>query len=304
MPTAATIWQVRRRWRGASVKLPQALTTTVEVAGRCHVSLDFSQQRLPRHPHPEDRTEFEHLYQLCHQNLHDRYKVLSGRLLKQLGHELNTIETTGLAGFFLLVWDVVRFAKEHRIRWQGRGSAANSVVAYLLGITNVDPLSNNLLFERFLSENRATMPDIDIDFAASRREEVIQYVYTTYGLEHTAMVSTIITFQARSAVRDIGKALDLPAQEIDRLAKALDTHSATHAAQLLREKLTPDTPATPPAGAACQPTGADRRLPPPSLRPCGWDDHHRPAPATSGPAGTGHDAQPRRGAVGQGLGGG
>lgn len=231
--------EMARRFR----ELPQALTTTVELAGRCQVSLDFSHQPLPTLPIVEGQHEFEFLYELCHRNLHHRYKTLTGPLLKQLGHELNTIATTGLAGFFLLVWDVVRFAKEKKVRLQGRGSAANSVVAYLLGVTNVDPLSNNLLFERFLSESRTTMPDIDIDFAASRREEVIQYVYDTYGLEHTAMVCTNITFQARSAVRDIGKVLDLPAQEIDRLAKALDTHSATHAAHLLRERLPLDAPA-------------------------------------------------------------
>jgi len=223
-------------------ELPQAIAVTTEIAQRCQVSLDFSRQRLPHMPVPEGRTEFEYLYQLCHDNLPRRYKTLTGRLLEQLGHELNIIEKTGLAGYFLLVWDVVRFAREQGIRCQGRGSAANSVVAYLLGITNVDPIANNLLFERFLSEERASMPDIDVDFAASRREEVIQYVYATYGLAHTAMVSTIITFQARSALRDAGKALDLPAQEIERLGKLLDTRSATQAARLLRDELPADAP--------------------------------------------------------------
>jgi error-prone DNA polymerase len=234
--------EMARRFR----ERPEALAASVAVAARCQVSLEFAHQRLPAIPIPAGRTEFEHLYQLCHDSLPRRYRTLTGRLLKQLGHELNTIETTGLAGFFLLVWDVVRFARDRGIRCQGRGSAANSVVAYLLGITNVDPLAHNLPFERFLSENRATMPDIDIDFAAGRREEVIQYVYNTYGLEHTAMVSTVITFQARSAVRDVGKTLELPSQEIDRLAKVLDTGSlpgaATHAAELLREELPADAP--------------------------------------------------------------
>jgi error-prone DNA polymerase len=233
--------EMLRRFREA----PAAVGITAELARRCQASLDFSQQALPKLPIPlpAGMSEFEFLYQLCHQNLPHRYQRLTGPLLKQLGHELNTIAATGMTGFFLLVWDVVRFAREAGIRCQGRGSAANSIVAYLLGITNVEPLSNHLLFERFLSESRATMPDIDIDFAASRREEVIQYVYRTYGRAHTAMVCTYITFQARSAVRDVGKALDLPAAEIDRLVKTLDTRAAGGAAQQLRAELPADAPA-------------------------------------------------------------
>ncbi len=148
----------------------------------------------------------------------------------QLDHELGVIERAGLAGYFLVVWDIVRFARERGIRCQGRGSAANSLVAYLLGITPVDPLRHNLLFERFLSEGTTTMPDIDVDFAADRREEVIQYVYERYGEEHVGMVCNVVTYRARSAVREAAKALAFPPDVIDRAAKALDTHSAAQAA--------------------------------------------------------------------------
>jgi error-prone DNA polymerase len=151
-------------------------------------------------------------------------------VLKQLAHELSVIEQAGLAGYFLIVWDIVRFARERGVRCQGRGSAANSIVAYLLGITSVDPLAHNLLFERFLSADRYTTPDIDIDFAADRREEVIQYVYERYGASHTAMVCNVVTYQARSAVRDLGKALGFPLPVVDRLSKSLDRHSAVSAA--------------------------------------------------------------------------
>ncbi len=205
-------------------ELPDALRNTLAIAERCNVSLDFSQRRLPPFPchlppsgtGEEGVTEFTYLYQLGHAGLPGRYPDLKPAVLKQLAHELAVIEQAGLAGYFLIVWDIVRFAREQGIRCQGRGSAANSIVAYLLGITAVDPLAHNLLFERFLSADRFTTPDIDIDFAADRREEVIQYVYEKYGAEHTAMVCNVVTFQARSAVRDLGKALDFPLPVVER----------------------------------------------------------------------------------------
>lgn len=179
--------------------LPHALEQSIEIAKRCQVDLDFSQQRLPAFDTPDGISEFEYLYQLCHANLPKRYPTLTPTVLKQLAHELDVIERVGLAGYFLIVWDLVRFAREEEIRCQGRGSAANSIVAYLLGITSIDPLAHNLLFERFLSEEKFTTPDIDIDFAADRREEVIQYVYAKYGREHTGMVCNVVTYRARRA---------------------------------------------------------------------------------------------------------
>ncbi len=144
-------------------EVPQALRNTLAIAERCQVSPDFSQRRLPNFPVPGGASEFEYLYQLCHAGLPKRYPQLKPPVLKQLAHELSVIEQAGLAGYFLIVWDIVRFAREQGIRCQGRGSAANSIVAYLLGITSVDPLEHDLLFERFLSADRYTTPDIDID---------------------------------------------------------------------------------------------------------------------------------------------
>jgi error-prone DNA polymerase len=158
-----------------------------------------------------------------------------------LDHELAVIERVGLCSYFIVVWDIVRFARATGegagIRCQGRGSAANSLVAYLLGITPVDPLAHNLLFERFLSEDGGTMPDIDIDFAADRREEVIQYVYERYGEAHVGMVCNTVTYRARSALRDAAKALAFPPDVIDRAAKALDTRSTEVAATTLEDAL-------------------------------------------------------------------
>ena len=189
--------------------LPEAIANTQRIAERCQVSLDFSGQRLPAFPVSEGHTPFSFLYDLCQQGLHRKVQPVTPDASRQLARELDVIEKTGLAGYFLIVWDVVRFAQRQGIRYQGRGSAANSLVAYLLDITPVDPLQFGLLFERFLSEDSHTMPDIDIDFAADRREEVIQYVYDRYGVEHTAMVCNVVTFRERSALRDAGRALGI-----------------------------------------------------------------------------------------------
>jgi len=213
-----------------------AMRNTLAIAERCQASLDFSHHRLPTFPTPDGLSEFAYLYQLCHANLSQRYPRLTPRVLKQLAHELDIIERAGLAGYFLIVWDIIQFARANGIRCQGRGSAANAIVAYLLAITQIDPLQHNLLFERFLSEDKFTMPDIDIDFAADRREEVIQYVYQRYGAAHTAMVCTVVTYQARSALRDLGKALDFPLPVVEGLLKAIDTHSCTAAADHLLQQ--------------------------------------------------------------------
>ncbi len=209
---------------------PDAVANTVRIAERCQTTLDFSARRLPHFATPDGSSEFAYLYELCHANLPRRYPDLRPQVLKQLAHELDIIERAGLAGYFLIVWDIMRFAREQGIRGQGRGSAANSIVAYLLQITNIDPLQHHLLFERFLSEDKFTAPDIDLDFDTSRRDEVIHYVYDKYGRDHTAMVTNYVTYQARSALRDLAKVLDFPTQVIDGLAKRLDTFSATGAA--------------------------------------------------------------------------
>jgi error-prone DNA polymerase len=213
--------------------LPEALHNTLHIAERCAVCLDFSAQRLPDFPVPEGHTAESYLHHLCEAGLQRKFDPITPQARAQLAHELAVIERAGLAGYFLVVWDIVRFARDQGIRCQGRGSAANSLVAYLLGITPVDPLRHNLLFERFLSEGTHTMPDIDVDFAADRREEVIQYVYARYGEEHVGMVCNVVTYRARSALRDAAKALTFPPDVIDQAAKALDTRSAARAAEAL-----------------------------------------------------------------------
>src|SRR5207244_3893235 len=141
----------------------------------------------------------------------------SGELYLKSAEELAVIEKTGLAEFFLICWDLMRFAKQRGIPAQGRGSAADSIVAYVLGITRVDPIRHNLLFERFINEGRTAYPDVDIDFSAARREEVIQYVYARYGEEHTGMVCNLVTYRARSAVREVGYALGFPRPLVHRV---------------------------------------------------------------------------------------
>ncbi|HEY8438986.1 MAG TPA: OB-fold nucleic acid binding domain-containing protein, partial [Candidatus Limnocylindrales bacterium] len=147
-------------------------------------------------------------------------------VVNRLAHELDVIERAGLAEFFLICWDLMRFAKEQGIPAQGRGSATSSIVSYTLGISRVEPIVHNLLFERFINEGRTTYPDVDIDFSSERREEVIQYIYNRYGPEHTGMVCNLVTYRARSAVREIGVALGFPRPLVDRVAKALETYDS------------------------------------------------------------------------------
>ena len=197
-----------------------------EIAAACSVDLGFERYRFPGFDVPAGETPFSQLAELCHQGVRKRYHPLTPAVLNQLTHELAVIERTGLAEFFLICWDLMRFARERRIPAQGRGSAADSIVAYVLGITRVDPIRHNLLFERFINEGRTTYPDVDIDFSSERREEVIQYVYDKYGPEHTGMVCNIVTYRARSVVREVGVALGFPRPLVDRVAKALETYDS------------------------------------------------------------------------------
>ncbi len=214
-------------------ELPDALHNSLEISERCWVDLDFGEHRLPCVETPAGHTPFSYLYQLCHDALPNRYPRLEPRVLKQLAHELDVIERAGLAPFFLIVEDIVRFARGKGIRCSGRGSAAGSIVSYLLGISHVCPFEHHLLFERFLSDDKRTMPDIDLDFDSFRREEVIQYVYQRYGHDHVAMVANHITYQARSALRDLGKALAFPDTVVARLIKRIDAHEPAAAADQL-----------------------------------------------------------------------
>jgi len=204
----------------------EGLATAGELAAVCSVDLGFEQYRFPGFAVPSGETPFSYLVELCQAGARKRYHPLTSAVVNRLAHELDVIERAGLAEFFLICWDLMRFAREQGIPAQGRGSAASSIVAYTLGISRVEPIQHNLLFERFINEGRTTYPDVDIDFSSARREEVIQYVYNLYGPEHTGMVCNLVTYRARSAVREVGVALGFPRPLVDRVAKALETYDS------------------------------------------------------------------------------
>ncbi|MDQ6781329.1 MAG: DNA polymerase III subunit alpha [Candidatus Eremiobacteraeota bacterium] len=208
---------------------PRAVINSVAIAQRCQFRLGRLRNEFPDFALPAGETAFSYLYKLVQAGVERRYRPVTPAVSAQIAHELAVIEKLDLAGYFLIVWDMVRFAKERTILVQGRGSAANSAVCYALGITSVDPVGLKLLFERFLSEERDEPPDIDLDTpSGDQREALIQYIYERYGREHSGMVAEVITYRARSAVRDIGKALGLSLDQVDALAKSLDVHSASN----------------------------------------------------------------------------
>ncbi|MEK6612919.1 MAG: PHP domain-containing protein [Gemmatimonadota bacterium] len=233
--------QLRRRWQEDESGLAQTLV----IAERCAFRLQDLQPRLPRFALPSGVTEDEYLARLVEAGAEERWGWRrTARHDKQLEHELALIGKLGLAGYFLVVWDIVRFARREGILCQGRGSAANSAVCYCLGITAVDPIKLELLFERFLSEERTEPPDIDIDFAHRERERVLQYVYDRYGREHAAMVCEHITWRGRSAVRDAARVLGFSPQQGDELALVADRFSAKRTAEAIRATAT-DTDVAP-----------------------------------------------------------
>ncbi len=201
---------------------PAALAATVEVAARCGFTLEDLGYRFPDYPVPGGRPPAEYLRELTAAGARERYRPVTERVRRQLARELDLIEKLDLAGYFLIVWDIVRECRARGILVQGRGSAANSAVCYSLGITAVDPVGMDLLFERFLSEERHEWPDIDLDLpSGDRREAVIQYVYDRYGRTGAAMTANVITYRARRAAREVGKALGFPPDLLDRLARLL-----------------------------------------------------------------------------------
>ena len=218
------------------------------IAERCAFTLVDLPYRFPDYPLPAGETPQSLLRRLTFAGARERWRPIAERTRRQLEHELAVIAKLDLAGYFLIVWDIVRFCRERGILCQGRGSAANSAVCYALGITAVDAVAMDLLFERFLSEERGEWPDIDLDLPSGvRREEVIQYVYRRYGAHGAAMTATVISYRTRSAVREVGKALGFGLDQVDRLAKLLRQHGwhDQHdelAAQLRNGGIDPDTP--------------------------------------------------------------
>src|SRR5262245_32201106 len=197
--------------------LPQAIAGTEALAERLEFTLANLGYRFPDYPVPAGETQVSFLRRLAQVGARDRYRPYHDRARAQISRELDLIEKLDLAGYFLIVWDLVNFCRQQGILVQGRGSAANSAVCYALGITAVDPVGMELLFERFLSEERGEWPDIDLDLpSGDRRERVIQYVYERYGKLGAAMTANVITYRGRSAAREVGKVLGLAAPDIDR----------------------------------------------------------------------------------------
>ncbi|MDQ2680475.1 MAG: error-prone DNA polymerase [Candidatus Eremiobacteraeota bacterium] len=203
---------------------PQAIANTVEIAQRCTFRLEKLPGQFPLFPvPPQESSRHSYLRTLVARGAAQRYGTpLSSKVERQLEYELGIIARMDLAGYFLIVWDIVRAAAELQVLCQGRGSAANSAVCYALGITAVDPVGMDLLFERFLTEDRKEVPDIDIDFAHQDREKIIQYVYERYGRTHAAMAAEVISYKTRSAIRDVGKAVGLSIEQVDAVANAYD----------------------------------------------------------------------------------
>ena len=202
----------------------QALENTQKIADRCEVNIEFGVTKLPRFDVPEGYTAWEYLNKLCREGLERLYDPVTEELKERLDYELNTIRTMGYVDYFLIVWDFIKFARDHEIMvGPGRGSAAGSLVSYTLGITQLDPMRYQLLFERFLNPERVTMPDIDVDFCFERRQEVIDYVTRKYGKDRVVQIVTFGTLAARGVIRDVGRVLDMPYAQVDSIAKMIPT---------------------------------------------------------------------------------
>ena len=200
--------------------VPQALENTQKIADRCHVEIEFGVTKLPKFDVPSPYTSWEYLNKLCYEGLEKRYGDQAEELKGRLEYELSVIQKMGYVDYFLIVWDFIRFAREQDIMvGPGRGSAAGSIVSYTLGITQLDPIRYNLLFERFLNPERVSMPDIDIDFCFERRQEVIDYVVRKYGKDRVVQIVTFGTMAARAVIRDVGRVMDMPYALCDTIAK-------------------------------------------------------------------------------------
>lgn len=222
---------------------PGWIARSLEIAERCSFSLSEIEYRYPGEALPDGYTDIAWLRELTHRGARERYpQSISPDLREQLERELTLIESLDYAGYFLTMAAIVRYCREHKILCQGRGSAANSAVCFCLGITAIDPVRSNLLFERFLSRERAEPPDIDIDIEHRRREEVIQYVYERYGRDRAAMLANVVRFRWRSAVREVGKAFGIPETTLDQIAKLLSHRGMEISEAIAQSPLDPESP--------------------------------------------------------------
>ena len=198
----------------------EALENTQKIADRCQVEIEFGVTKLPKYDVPDGWTSWEYLNKLCHEGLAERYQPASEELTTRLDYELSVIKTMGYVDYFLIVWDFIKYAKDHGIMvGPGRGSAAGSLVSYCLGITTIDPIRYQLLFERFLNPERVSMPDIDVDFEPEGRQAMIEYVSRKYGADCVVQIVTFGTLAARGVIRDVGRVMDLPYAFVDSIAK-------------------------------------------------------------------------------------
>ncbi len=210
-------------------EIPQSLRSTIEITQKCNLTMDFSQMHLPHFPVPDGINDDDYLKDLCQEKLKKRYPKTDKVVTERLAYELDTIKQTGFSSYFLIVWDLIKFAKESHIPvGPGRGSAAGSIVSYILHITDVDPLAYDLLFERFLNPARISMPDIDIDFCYEKRCVVIEYVANRYGKDNVAQIITFGTMLARAVIRDVGRVMDFSYSEVDKIAKMIPYGAGQH----------------------------------------------------------------------------
>jgi DNA polymerase-3 subunit alpha len=202
--------------------VPDSLSSTVEIAEKCNFDFEFGNIHIPYYEVPDGLTAAEYLYKLGMEGLNKKYPKVTSDILERFEYEYNMIKRMGYVEYYLIVWDYINYARSVDIVvGPGRGSGAGSLVAYAIGITNIDPLKYNLLFERFLNPERVSMPDFDVDFCFERRGEVIEYVKRKYGADHVAQIATFGTMKARAVIRDVGRVMNMPYQDVDKIAKMI-----------------------------------------------------------------------------------
>ncbi|MDQ7815851.1 MAG: PHP domain-containing protein [Melioribacteraceae bacterium] len=211
-----------KEWRS----LPEAVWNAERIAQACNVDLDIGRYKFPVFPLPPEESAFSFLWKIAFRGLEERYRPITDTAVKRLQYELEVIDEMGFCDYFLIVWDIIREAKSRGMMHIGRGSAANSLVSYCMGFTEVDPLKYNLYFERFLNRGRLSPPDVDLDFSWKERDEIIKYVYEKYGYDKVAMISTTVTFRARSAFREVAKVFGISEGEISKYSKFIPWTSA------------------------------------------------------------------------------
>ena len=215
--------------------LPEAVENAEYIERNCNVDLNFGTYKFPDFPLPPDETAYSLLWKICFKGLESRYSSINDNVIKRLQYELEVIDELGFCDYFLVVWDIVREARSREMVTIGRGSAANSLVSYCLGLTQVDPIEHNLYFERFLNRGRTSPPDVDLDFSWKERDEIVKYVFEKYGYDKVAMISTTVTFRARSAFRETAKVFGIPDGEISKYSKFIPWTSA-HNLPVLAQK--------------------------------------------------------------------